>query len=388
MIHANEIVELVEAGDENIVPIGRPALKATPVSQGEGAFEDPAILSVGKRPTPGGIDSRPGLPKPWSDVDNHSMRRGDSARTAATSTRDREERPYQDPVALAAAAMRESLQNMALGEDDEDEDVIPDAGEGLIVDEPGEIGLDAAAGKGEGGSRNRDYKARRQNRREGRRNVEKSSQDPAPVPSNGPGPGSAKTTKRAKGWRQTPLLTESFQPFSTLTRKNGRRNRKMEENGWGTEDATDVQDMGDFDFERSLAKFDKHTVFNQIQAEDSVADEDRLVYHNRLPKAKPGTAGGKNLHYTENVLDGPPNGGSSKHNDAWKSEAGESEAEERMSQRGSGSGRPSRRAESKLSTNRRPISRKGSSTQNSGQPRITSVSNLKYPQVIASTNCI
>lgn len=172
----------------------------------------------------------------------------------------------------------------------------------------------------------------------------------------------AKETTKSKGWRQTPLLepNPSFQPYATLKR-HGRRNGKMEESGWATEDATDVQDMGDFDFQGSLAKFDKHSVFTQLQAEDSVADEDRLVAHNRIPKAKPGTGGGKNLHYTENVLD-VPNGTSKIKDEVWKSEAGESELEERAVHRdaGSGSGRHSRRAESKPSTSRRPVSRKGS----------------------------
>lgn len=197
---------------------------------------------------------------------------------------------------------------------------------------------------------------RKNRKRRGGRKTGEDAVDPAATP--------AKETTRSKGWRQTPLLEPSFQPFATLKRKPGRRNGKADESGWGTEDATDVQEMGDFDFEGSLAKFDKHTVFNQIQAEDSVADEDRLVAHNRLPKAKPGTAGGKNLHYTENVLD-IPNGAAKA--TAWKSEAGDSDgAEERASQRGSGSGRHSRRAdrmeraESKLSLNRRPVSRKGS----------------------------
>jgi enhancer of mRNA-decapping protein 3 len=192
---------------------------------------------------------------------------------------------------------------------------------------------------------------KRARRRKGRKGGDESAQDPAATP--------AKETTRSKGWRQTPLLepNPSFQPFSTLKRKNGRRNGKVEENGWATEDATDVQEMGDFDFEGSLAKFDKKTVFNQIQAEDSIADEDRLVAHNRLPRAKPGTAGGKNLHPMENVLD-VPNGRAN--NDPWKSEAGDSEVEARTSQRDTGSGRVSRRAESKLGNNRQPISRKGS----------------------------
>lgn len=191
------------------------------------------------------------------------------------------------------------------------------------------------------------------------------------------------TTTKEKGWRQTPLLepNPSFQPFATLKGKK-RRPLRGDENGWATEDATDVQDMGDFDFAGSLAKFDKREVFTQIQAEDSVADEDRLVAHNRLPRAKPGTAGGKNLHYTENVLDVP--GGTVRgKGETWKSEAGDSEGEveERASQWGSGSGRLSRRAdrereraESKFSVSRRPISRKGSSNINVPPARTLSVS--------------
>jgi enhancer of mRNA-decapping protein 3 len=72
-------------------------------------------------------------------------------------------------------------------------------------------------------------------------------------------------------------------------------------NGWATEDATDIQDMPEFDFQGNLSKFDKRTVFNQIRNEDTTADEDRLVSFNRI--ARPGTHGGKNLHPTENVLD-------------------------------------------------------------------------------------
>lgn len=73
-------------------------------------------------------------------------------------------------------------------------------------------------------------------------------------------------------------------------------------NGWATEDATDIQDMPEFDFAENLSKFDKRRVFEAIKNEDTTADEDRLVSFNRLPR--PGTHGGKNLHPTENVLDG------------------------------------------------------------------------------------
>lgn len=227
-------------------------------------------------------------------------------------------------------------------------------------------------------------RARRPRRRKGKKGVEEAAQDLGITP--------AKETTKSKGWRQTPLLepNPSFQPYSTL-KGRGRKNGRMEENGWATEDATDVQEMGDFDFEGGLAKFDKHAVFHQLQEEDSVADEDRLVAHNRLPKAKPGTAAGKNLHFTENVLDMPKstNGTPKVKAKEWNSEA--SDREERTSQRGSGSGRHSRRAESKLATNRKPadlkpISRKGSATQTLAPPaRTLSVSlfsRLCHPTIL------
>jgi enhancer of mRNA-decapping protein 3 len=325
-INAAEIVELVEAVNENAATkVPPPKATAVPPTK---AFEDPAILSVGKRPV---TASHPSIPNQWSST---SMERVDSSRTATG----REDRTVLRDVPPAAQLI-EPMQKISVV-DDEADDV-----EGLVLEEldgASTIVPDQPVAKTVG---------KRARRRKGRKGGDESAQDPAATP--------AKETTRSKGWRQTPLLepNPSFQPFSTLKRKNGRRNGKVEENGWATEDATDVQEMGDFDFEGSLAKFDKKTVFNQIQAEDSIADEDRLVAHNRLPRAKPGTAGGKNLHPTENVLD-VPNGRAN--NDPWKSEAGDSEVEERTSQRDTGSGRVSRRAESKLGNNRQPISRKGS----------------------------
>lgn len=115
------------------------------------------------------------------------------------------------------------------------------------------------------------------------------------------------SVKRGKGWRQTPLLQPSPQPGATPTKKGaGRLSRKQREeqkegqNGWATEEATDIQDLGDFDFEASNTLFDKKQVFDELRQGDTTADEDRLVGFNRL--ARPGTYGGKNLHPTENVL--------------------------------------------------------------------------------------
>ncbi|KAK5117791.1 hypothetical protein LTR85_008766 [Meristemomyces frigidus] len=114
--------------------------------------------------------------------------------------------------------------------------------------------------------------------------------------------------KRGKGWRQTPLLQPSPQTTSPAdfsaakkqTRRQREQDQETQQNGWATEDATDVQDMGDFDFEASNKLFDKKGVFDRLRQDDTTADEDRLVSHNKV--TRPGTYGGKNLHPTENVL--------------------------------------------------------------------------------------
>ncbi|TVY23344.1 Enhancer of mRNA-decapping protein [Lachnellula hyalina] len=339
-INASEIIELVEAVNENAAP---PPVVPPPKAK---AFEDPAILSVGKRPTPTiGSSSRPSIPSHWQ---SNAMERTDSARTA------RDQRALND-ITPAATLVTSSVSPVEIGVD------IDVAGLNLTE-------LEAEATKEEEEAPSVVKKTR--TRRHRQRKKDALIKDGEVTP--------ARETTKSKGWRQTPLLepNPSFQPFATLRGKK-RRDGRMDENGWATEEATDVQDMGDFDFTSNLAKFDKHEVFNQIQAEDSVADEDRLVAHNRLPKAKPGTAGGKNLHHTENVLE--VLNGAGKRGELWKSEAGNSDLEDRASQRGSGSGRLSRRAknderaESKFSMHRRPVSRKGSSIINVPPSRAHSI---------------
>ncbi|KAK7581466.1 hypothetical protein V3481_013570 [Fusarium oxysporum f. sp. vasinfectum] len=167
---------------------------------------------------------------------------------------------------------------------------------------------------------------------------------------------------RGKGWRQTPILqsTSSFQPFHSL-KKSSKGRKGILDNGWASEDVT--EEMGEFDFENNLAKFDKRTIFDQMRKEDQIDDASRLVSHNRKPK--PGTAGGKNLHYTENVLDLPSS--TKKDADFWNSEAddGLNEAE-RLSGRDVRSGQGNRRADSKPGPSRRSQSRKASAVAISG----------------------
>ena len=116
-----------------------------------------------------------------------------------------------------------------------------------------------------------------------------------------------------------------------------------------TRNLLQIQEMGDFDFTANLSKFDKRGVFDQLKQEDTTADEERLVSFNRLPP-RAGTAGGKNLHFTENVLDSPL----AESRRAWSSHHSEADSEARIS-----SGRSSRRNLSRIS-HKQPPSRKGS----------------------------
>lgn len=189
--------------------------------------------------------------------------------------------------------------------------------------------------------------------------------------------------------------TASFQPFNSLKKSNKRGEKSNNDNGWASEDVTDVQEMGDFDFEESLAKFDKRTLFDQMRKDDQIDDADRLVTHNR----KPGTAGGKNYHHTDNVL-GPSMSSNtiaskivtkepqSVSQDFWNSEADDTHpaiapgggagggvgGSDRLSGRELGSRQGSRRGESKVSTTRRSQSRKASAgTVGQGPSRVNSI---------------
>lgn len=173
--------------------------------------------------------------------------------------------------------------------------------------------------------------------------------------------------RRPRGARGLPLIADPSQSNrpriapadDSLSRleaaqpkKKARRHRTQiseDQNGWATEEVTDIQDMGDFDFEANLSKFDKHGVFNKIREADATAEADRLVSFNRIP-GKIGTVV-RNLHHTENVLS--PNANSHL---AWNSGDSEKDINEtRVS---------SVRSLSRASL-RKPPSRKGSSLYSS-----------------------
>ncbi|KAL4802115.1 hypothetical protein BDV18DRAFT_154459 [Aspergillus unguis] len=177
--------------------------------------------------------------------------------------------------------------------------------------------------------------------------------------------GALNTNPKSKGWRQTafvepsdPNLLDSPQTYKETGTLNGKRRKKKnrgyaeETNGWATEEATEIQEMGEFDFATNLSKFDKRRVFEEIRNDDTTADEARLVsFNRRVPK--PGTNGGRNLHWSENVLDDSPDESENGATDQDPSDA-------KLS-----SGTFSGRDASRLSARGRP-SRKGSAIY--GQP--------------------
>ncbi|SZF02395.1 unnamed protein product [Blumeria hordei] len=263
-IKASEIQELVEAQSDNVQSLEERESKA---------FDDPAILSVGKRPN----NIRKTSP-PINDL---------GSKMQVRSTEIMIERNPQD-TSPTVTVVDHKRRFPIRGKTDENEIITQESQESEHMPSQSS-GPDV---KAKNRAENRLLRPPRAGGRKGRKQDDDHSQSPAVDPS--------KPISRSKGWRQTPLLepTPSFQPYSTLKQKGRRR----EDEEWGTDNATDVQELGDFDFQGGLAKFDKSSIFNQFLAEDGTADEDRLVTHNRIPKSKSGTAGGKNLHYSENVL--------------------------------------------------------------------------------------
>ncbi|KAK1057624.1 enhancer of mRNA decapping [Friedmanniomyces endolithicus] len=184
------------------------------------------------------------------------------------------------------------------------------------------------------------------------------------------------TVKRGKGWRQTPLLQPSPQMASPAVPKQTRRQRdqaqEMQQNGWATEDATDLQDMADFDFEASNKLFDKKGVFDELRQGDTTADEDRLVSHNKLPP-RPGTHGGKNLHPTENVLS--PKLAAMKYGSHEASSSSDADTEQKMSVTNG-------RSSSRHSVSRSVMGKKAPSRQNSNQADV----NKPHPLAASMTS--
>ncbi|KAL0931029.1 DFDF domain-containing protein [Colletotrichum truncatum] len=351
MIDAANILELSEFKDDaapnTFTAPGVSPVPAPVVNQpAQPAFADPAILSMGKRPGSGvrsGSESQL-LPEVISQS---------SAGLA------RDPQPGQ-PGVLAAAHLLGGPKN------DDPSQSISETLQELYVDEPTPTATRQYAVDDDAVAQNaheiQGPSQKKKNRRREKAKASKNGISEELVQESTPTRGNP--SNRGKGWRQTPILqsSPSFQPFNSL--KRGVKGKKdLPENGWASEDVT--EEMGEFDFEGSLAKFDKRTIFDQMRKEDLVDEADRLVSHNRKPK--PGTAGGKNLHYTENVLDLPP-AASKANQDFWNSEADDAvNGADRLSGRDARSAQGNRRAESKPGAARRSQSRKASA-QLTSQP--------------------
>ncbi|KAF5681049.1 hypothetical protein FHETE_80 [Fusarium heterosporum] len=315
-VHAANIADLAEVKDDTPAtfapapaePVAAPII-SKPQSQPQPAFVDPAILSLGRPPapaTPSGSVARDPAPE------DASFELQAASISAAASTPGR---PTPDHDLTG------SVSNLAISE------LVPESGNGQSVENQA----------------TRSAKRKNNNRR-------------------------SRQSKPGKGQRveedglagEGSPSTSSFQPFNSL-KKSAKGRKGMLDNGWASEEVT--EEMGDFDFENNLAKFDKRTIFDQMRKEDQVDDASRLVSHNLKPK--PGTAGGKNLHYTENVLDLPSV--TKKDADFWNSEADDGLNEtERLSGRDVRSGQSNRRADSKSGPSRRSQSRKASAVAISG----------------------
>lgn len=316
--------------------VAPPVVQPPPPTKPAGAeFVDPAILSVGKRP--GSLSGHA------SDASRHQPNTSEKRDPTPAVITSNNVVPIPSGISTPTIPVVEKLKRLELDsqtstQESADEDVAPEASSQQAT---------AASQK---------KKNNRRARRAGnssRNGLQEDSEASPQVP---------RATAKGKGWRQTPILqsTASFQPFNSLKKMRG-----ANDNGWASEDVTDVQEAGDFDFESGLAKFNKQDLFEQMRKDDLIDEADRLVSHNRVPKHKPGTAGGKNLHHSENVLDMPstiPKPKPTTSNDFWNSEAddGVTNGADRLSGRDQASRQGSRRGESKAASSRRSNSRKAS----------------------------
>ncbi|KAK3399132.1 YjeF-related protein N-terminus-domain-containing protein [Sordaria brevicollis] len=307
----------------------------SPTKPAAAAFVDPAILSVGKRP--GSLSGH------TSDASRHQPNTSEKRDPTPAVIPSNNVVPIPSGISTPTIPVVERLKRLELDaqtstQDSADEDIAPEAS------------------SQQGTATVQKKKNNRRTRRAGnssRNGLQEDSEASPQVP---------RATAKGKGWRQTPILqsTASFQPFNSLKKMRG-----ANDNGWASEDVTDVQEAGDFDFESGLAKFNKQDLFEQMRKDDLIDEADRLVSHNRVPRHKPGTAGGKNLHHSENVLDMPstiPKPKPTTSNDFWNSEAddGVINGADRLSGRDQASRQGSRRGESKAASSRRSNSRKAS----------------------------
>ncbi|KAL2817717.1 hypothetical protein BDW59DRAFT_175355 [Aspergillus cavernicola] len=292
-------IEAPDIADLSLGPPNRPGAQIPPILQekhsvapplprnpAQQPFVDPAILSFSKPPN----EAHPATQPQSTTIDGLSIRQYATPQNTSHDT------PHATPVVLS-----ESFSNLELSVDNrathKAEPELELQGPSSRVDEePPAVHTPVRYGTTRG---------RRGGSHKGPRTYNEHN-------------GAFNTNPKSRGWRQTafvepfsPNFPKSPQPYREVSTLNGRRKKKTNRvhaeqiSGWATEDATDIQEMGEFDFESNLSKFDKRRVFEQIRNDDTTADEERLVSINRrVPK--PGTNGGRNLHWSENVLDESP----------------------------------------------------------------------------------
>ena len=267
-----------------------------PSQQSQPAFVDPAILSYGKSPA----QSKPVQPPPAPAASE-----APATPVKAMLAKAAESLPANGSPFVAEAGNVSATKKTSKGQDAPSPSQNAQAGQRRAAEKKAVKAEEQEDGQAEAGGKK---KTRRGQKKKAA--GAPTSSDPPPIMNievSRNGNNMDGSVKRGKGWRQTPLLQPAAQSESPVQQARSlKQNRKQREqdremqNGWATEEATDVQDMGDFDFEASNKLFDKKTVFDELRQGDTTADEERLVGHNRVPR--PGTYGGKNLHPTENVL--------------------------------------------------------------------------------------
>ncbi|KAJ4424727.1 enhancer of mRNA decapping [Gnomoniopsis sp. IMI 355080] len=344
----------------SMVPGPYPTASQQP-QQAKSAFVDPAILSMGKPP----VRASPATAAP-NNLPSSAIASPSTAQQSFSMA------PHSGFSQHANGTTQSPVPKITVGHAQSDEApqrVLVETMETLSVraelaDKPVENSPPADGGEQE----DHDNQASQKKNKKRSRQPKKGANDNLGVEAS-PARGSRSGKKdKGKGWRETPILedTAAFQPYKAL------RRTQATQDGWASEDVTDVQEAGEFDFEGSLKRFDKKTIFGEMQEKDQVEESDRLVSHNRVPRPKPGTAGGKNLHYTENVLETPSNlekPNKTLPDDFWKSEAddGARNGSERLSGRELGSRQSSRRGEGKAVAKGRSQSRKASTATVVGQ---------------------
>lgn len=252
VIRASDIVDLKEIPS---IPAPAPAPVPNPVATvpppTAHAFIDPAIVSVGKkpavlsqplqpleepRPHPGISKKRAPPPQPPTVTLVSSQPISQDATPTATVSASVEELSIKvtQPTVETLSGDEEEVNQLEIG--------------GLPAQEP----------------RRRTRRGNRRHRNAAQDEVDAGQQPDATNAATGQG----------KGWRQTPMLqsTPSFQPYSSLKR-NGAKGKAVNDQGWASEDVTDVQEAGDFDFEGALAKFDKRNLFEQMRKDDQISNE-------------------------------------------------------------------------------------------------------------------